>query len=51
MGSLTGAVTSQNVTEVREGSLRLVGNQLKECNGIRELNCETDGSSRYESRS
>ena len=22
-----------------------------ECNGIRELNCETDGSSRYESRS
>ena len=27
--SLTGAVTSQNVTEVREGSLRLIGNQPK----------------------
>ena len=27
VGSLTGAVTSQNVTEVREGSLSLIGNQ------------------------
>ena len=27
MGSLTGAVASQNVTEAREGSLRLFGNQ------------------------
>ena len=27
VGSLTGAVTSQKVTEVREGSLRLIGNQ------------------------
>ena len=27
VGSLTGAVTSKNVTEVREGSLRLAGNQ------------------------
>ncbi len=27
MGSLTGAVTSQTVTEVREGRLTLVGNQ------------------------
>ena len=27
VGSLTGAVTSKNVTEVREGSLRLIGNQ------------------------
>ena len=26
-GSLTGAVASKNVTEVREGSLRLIGNQ------------------------
>ena len=26
-GSLTGAVASQNVTEAREGSLRLIGNQ------------------------
>ena len=29
MGSLTGAVASQNVTEAREGSLRLIGNQPK----------------------
>ena len=27
VGSLTGAVTSQTVTEVREGSLSLIGNQ------------------------
>ena len=29
VGSLTGAVASQNVTEAREGSLRLIGNQPK----------------------
>ena len=29
VGSLTGAVTSQQVTEVREGSLSLIGNQAK----------------------
>ena len=28
VGSLTGAVASQMVTEAREGRLRLVGNQL-----------------------
>ena len=28
-GSLTGAVASQKVTEAREGSLRLIGNQPK----------------------
>ena len=28
MGSLTGAVASQNVTEALKGTLRLVGNQL-----------------------
>ena len=27
VGSLTGAVASQNVTEAREGSLSLIGNQ------------------------
>ena len=27
MGSLTGAVASKRVTEAREGSLRLIGNQ------------------------
>ncbi len=29
VGSLTGAVASQKVTEAREGSLRLIGNQPK----------------------
>ena len=29
MGSLTGAVASQRVTEALEGSLRMVGNHLK----------------------
>ena len=28
VGSLTGAVASQRVTEARDGELRLVGNQL-----------------------
>ena len=51
VGSLTGAVSSQRVTEEHEGTLRLVGNQPFECNGIRVLDCETDKSSRYESRS
>ena len=27
VGSLTGAVASQNVTEARKGTLRLIGNQ------------------------
>ncbi len=27
VGSLTGAVASQRITEAREGSLRLIGNQ------------------------
>ena len=51
VGSLTGAVSSQRVTEEHEGTLRLVGNQPFECNGIRVLDCETYKSSRYESRS
>ena len=50
VGSLTGAVASQRVTEASKGLLRLDGNQPNECKGIRRLNCETDGSSRYESR-
>ena len=50
VGSLTGAVASQRVTEAPKGSLRMVGNHSLECKGIRELNCETDMSSRYESR-
>ena len=49
-GSLTGAVASQRVTEAPKGSLSTVGNRAKSVNAIRELDCETDGSSRYESR-
>ena len=51
VGSLTGAVASQRVTEAFEGALGTVGNRAIECKRIRELDCETDGSSRYESRS
>jgi hypothetical protein len=49
-GSLTGAVASQNVTEASKGSLRLVGNQLLEYKCRSDLDCESDGSSRCESR-
>ena len=49
-GSLTGAVASQKVTEAPKGSLRVNGHHPKECKGRRELDCETDGSSRDESR-
>ena len=51
VGSLPGAVASQSVTEARDGRLKLVGNQLLECNGISLPDCETDKSSRDESRS
>ena len=51
VGSLTGAVASQSVTEARDGKLRLVGNQPLECNGISLPDCETHKSSRDESRS
>ena len=51
VGSLTGAVASQIVTEACEGRLRLVGNQLLECNGISLPDCKTHKSSRDESRS
>jgi len=47
---LTGAVASQNVTEASKGSLRLIGNQPLEYKGISDLDCESDGSSRCESR-
>ena len=50
VGSLTGAVASQRVTEARDGRLRPVGNRLLECNGISQPDCETDKSSRDESR-
>ena len=50
-GSLTGAVSSQRVTEECEGQLSAVGNRALECIGTSWLDCETDKSSRYESRS
>ncbi len=50
-GSLTGAVASQSVTEARDGKLKTVGNRLQECKGISLPDCETDKSSRDESRS
>ena len=51
VGSLTGAVSSQRVTEEHEGTLSMVGNRAMRVIGTRVLNCETDTSSRYESRS
>jgi hypothetical protein len=51
VGSLTGAVASQKVTEALKGSFSTVGNRALECKRINELDCERDISSRYESRS
>ena len=50
VGSLTGVVASQNVTEAFKGSLKANRNRLLECKSIRELDCETNTSSRCESR-
>ena len=50
MGSLTGAVASQIVTEAPKGSLSADRNRTKECKGRRELDCESYNSSRDESR-
>ena len=50
MGSLTGAVASERVTEAFKGSLRMVGNHSQSVKVYRELDCKTDMSSRYESR-
>ena len=50
VGSLTGAVSSQSVTEEYEGTLSTVGNRASMCIGKSVLDCETDKSSRYESR-
>ena len=50
VGSLTGAVSSERVTEEYEGTLSPVGNRANECKSKRVLDCETDTSSRYESR-
>ena len=50
-GSLTGAVSSKSVTEEYEGTLTTVGNRGSMCIGKSVLDCETDKSSRCESRS
>jgi hypothetical protein len=50
MGSLTGAVASQRVTEALKGSLRVDGHHPHECKGTRELDCKADAPSRDESR-
>ena len=50
VGSLTGAVASQRVTEAPKGSLRVDGHHPQECKGRRELDCEADEPSRDESR-
>ena len=50
VGSLTGAVASEKVTEASKGSLKMVGNHHKEYKGRRELDCDTNMWSRYESR-
>ena len=48
--SLTGAVSSQTVTEEFEGTLSMVSNHASSAMVYRVLNCETYKSSRYESR-
>jgi len=50
VGSLTGVVASQNVTEAFKGSLTAHRNRRCERKSKRELNCETNKSSRCESR-
>ena len=50
VGSLTGAVASQRVTEAREGLLWAVGNRPSECKSISRPDCETYRSSRWETR-
>ena len=48
---MTGAVASKRVTEAFKGQLSMDGNHALECKRISWPDCETDGSSRYESRS
>jgi hypothetical protein len=50
VGSLTGAVASQKVTEAPKGSLRVDGNHPWSVLAVRELDCEADRPSRDESR-
>ena len=50
VGSLTGVVASQIVTEAFKGSLVANRNRHIECKSRRELDCETYRSRRCESR-
>ena len=49
VGSLTGAVASERVTEALKGRLSSDGNRALECKRISLLDCEDDGPSRNES--
>ena len=49
VGSLTGAVASENVTEALKGWLSMDGNHVSECKRISQPNCEDDGPSSNES--
>ena len=49
-GSLTGAVASERVSEALEGLPQDGWKPSIECKGRRRLDCDTDGWSRYESR-
>ncbi len=50
VGSLTGAVASQKVTEAPKGSLRVDGNHPWRALAGRELDCKTNRSRRWETR-
>ena len=49
VGSLTGAVASERVTEALKGLLSTDGNRAFECKRISKPNCEGDGPSSNES--
>ena len=49
-GSLTGAVASERVSEAPQRFPQDGWKPSEECKGRRELDCDTDGWSRYESR-
>ena len=49
VGSLTGAVASENVTEALKGWLSTDGNRASEYKRISQPNCEDDGPSSNES--
>ena len=50
VGSLTGAVASERVSEALKRFPQNGWKPFEECKGRRELDCDTDGWSRYESR-